>query len=499
MQKFYMPINNKNFMRKRIRNIVAITSAMLFIMPISMIFSKNDGNAIFVKDKIKFEKNLLNRILEILPKELYEKIYRRFIKVALANNNVKIYDGKSYAQGFYPYIENLTRIELPISVEEKKKSASSSLKKISGEKHTSKGGFARILSDDEELGDLIVSICSDRNRYPGDVILSKRFTVEEVKGNGKVVWELEKEYTLVRPADDPYWQEHGLEPKNEEYGRKLYYIVVTAEGGYDKENSYCYYVWKTGTGSGNENAKNGYAYYKEKGRDWQRVFESWKYLDFTIYGKLAWEKPGDGTENHYGLFCSPIGWLEKIKRFASQFQGEHYIPKDVWMIPPGIYDVDRVIHYLDLIDAKSDADDVVVFFIDGDGWYQWLSGVTAKAVAERFERMNVKGICAIFDACYSGSFAEYFKDEEWDGIVVLSSCSKDEMDHNYVVNDERWPTALVYFMYEYMKEAREKGRKVTAEKAFEYVQKKTRGWPNLHPQMYDAYPNKENNEEELKI
>lgn len=115
-----MPINNKNFMRERIRNIVAITSAMLFIMPISMIFSKNDGNAIFLKDKIKFEKNLLNRILEILPKELYEKIYRRFIKVALTNNNVKIYGGRSYAQGFYPYIENLTRIELPISVEEKK-------------------------------------------------------------------------------------------------------------------------------------------------------------------------------------------------------------------------------------------------------------------------------------------------------------------------------------------------------------------------------------------
>ncbi len=54
-------------------------------------------------------------------------------------------------------------------------------------------------------------------------------------------------------------------------------------------------------------------------------------------------------------------------------------------------------------------------------------------------------------------------------------------------------------MYEYMKEAREKGRKVTAEKAFEYVQEKTRGWPNLHPQMYDAYPTRENNKEELEI
>lgn len=205
------------------------------------------------------------------------------------------------------------------------------MKKISGEKHTSKGGSARILSDDEELGDLIVSICSNKNRYPGDVILSKRFTVEEVSaGNGKVVWELEKEYTLVRPADDPYWQEHGLEPKNERYGRKLYYIVVTAEGGYDKERSYCYYVWKAGNGSGNENAKNGYAYYKEKEGDWQRVFESWKYLDFTIYGCIAWEKPGDGIENHYGVFVTPSSktTMDKIKKWASLFKGEKKIVTD---------------------------------------------------------------------------------------------------------------------------------------------------------------------------
>ena len=494
-----MPINNKNFMRKRIRNIVAITSAMLFIMPISMIFSKNDGNAIFVKDKIKFEKNLLNRILEILPKELYEKIYRRFIKVALANNNVKIYDGKSYAQGFYPYIENLTRIELPISVEEKKKSASSSLKKISGEKHTSKGGFARILSDDEELGDLIVSICSDRNRYPGDVILSKRFTVEEVKGNGKVVWELEKEYTLVRPADDPYWQEHGLEPKNEGYGRKLYYIVATAEGGYDEEKEYCYYVWEQGAkGTENSNARDGSAYFKNESR-WEKF--DWEYkLKYAIYGKLAWEKPGDGIENHYGVFVTPSSktTMDKIKKWASLFKGEKKIVTDPKPETPP-YELELIWEALDLIDAKSDADDVVVFFILGDGWYQWLSGVTARAVAERFERMNVKGICAIFSACHTGSFVEYFKEEGWDGIVVLSSCSKDEEDRGYDVNDEDWPSALVYFMYEYMKEAREKRRKVTAEKAFEYVEEKTRGWPNLHPQMYDAYPNKENNKEELEI
>ena len=427
----------------------------------------------------------MDRILETFPKKLCKNLIEKlhivnFLDLCL-NNDVKIYDGRQYAQGFYPYIENLTRIELPISVEEKKR-------------------FIPLSDGDEELGDLIVSICSDRDGYPGDVILSKRFSYEEVKGNGKVVWELEKEYTLVRPADDPYWQEHGLEPKNERYGRKLYYIVVTAEGGYDKENSYCYYVWKAGTGSGNENARNWYVYYKEKEGDWQRVFESWKYLDFAIYGCLAWEKPGDGIENHYGLFCSPYGpgSYEKIKRFASLFKGENIVWRDTDLEHRG-YHAEEIYALLDLIDAKSDADDVVVFFILGDGGHQWISGVTARAVAERFGRMNVKGICAIFSACYSGSFVEYFKDEKWDGIVVISSCSKDEMDHNYVVNDERWPTALVYFMYEYMYKAREKGRKVTAEKAFEYIQEKTRGWPNLHPQMYDAYPTRENNKEELEI
>ncbi len=317
------------------------------------------------------------------------KIFHCILKMQY--EDVKIYDGRQYAQGFYPYIENLTKIELPISVEEKKRFIP--------------------LSDDEELGDLIVSICSDRHGYPGDVILSKRFSYEEVKGNGKVVWELEKEYTLVRPADDPYWQEHGLEPKNERYGEKLYYIVVTAEGGYDKENSYCYYVWKTGVGSANENAKNGYTYYKEKDGDWQIIVE--KKLNFTIYGCLAWEKPGDGIENHYGVFRSPIGRkkAEKIKKFASLFEGEKIL-----VICPYEKAPEETYKALDLIDVKSDADDVVVFFIQGEGWYQWLSGVTARAVA------------AIFSACYSGSFVEYFKEKEWDRIVVISSCSKDEMD-----------------------------------------------------------------------
>jgi len=352
----------------------------------------NIGNAIknaIIKNE-KFSKNikpeyLLDRILETFPKKLCKNLIEKLHIVnflELFNDyDVKIYDGRQYAQGFYPYIENLTRIELPISVEER---------------------------------------------------------------------------------------------------------------------SYCYYVWWPGRRpkgrSENNNATDGNAYFKNES-NWDKLDHK---LGYAIYGKLAWEKPGDGIENHYGIFDSPEGYMDKIKKWASLFKGENIVFTRHSSEPEVTY------HYLDLIDVKSDADDVVVFFIQGhaDGMLS-VSGVKGKDLAELFSRMKVKAICAMFDSCYSGNFVYYGKLRK-DGYVILSSCSGMEMESSYIdPHSGEWPSAFVYFMYEAMKNGLR-----TAESAFEYAREKVEEvtkdpnigiWGQLHPQMFDGYPTRENNKDELPI
>ena len=189
---------------------------------------------------------------------------------------------------------------------------------------------------------------------------------------------------------------------------------------------------------------------------------------------------------------------KNIKRWVSLFKGENIVFTRPSSEPEVTY------HYLDLIDAKSDADDIVVFFVQGhaSGTLN-VSGVKGSVVAEYFSRMNVKGICAMFDSCYSGDFVYYGKLRK-DGYVILSSCSGMEMQESYTdPHSGKWPSAFVYFMYEAMKNGLR-----TAESAFEYAREKVEEvtkdpnvniWGQLHPQMFDGYPTVEDNEDELPI
>ena len=107
-------------------------------------------------------------------------------------------------------------------------------------------------------------------------------------------------------------------------------------------------------------------------------------------------------------------------------------------------------------------------------------------LANIFNRMKVKGICMIFDTCYSGSFVVY-KPLRKENRVIISACASYETAS--IFPDTL--TAFFHFFYEALK----KGYK-TAEEAFENAKEKTenyesKGWWGTlisHPQIYDSYP-----------
>ena len=106
------------------------------------------------------------------------------------DSEVKIYDGRQYAQAFYPYFENLTKIELPIRVVKTfgfgEESSSKNIKRIGASKSSSRAGIVKTTSYSEhtatpsnspwKLGDLIVRICENESGMPG-----KSFSREEIR------------------------------------------------------------------------------------------------------------------------------------------------------------------------------------------------------------------------------------------------------------------------------------------------------------------------------
>ena len=104
-------------------------------------------------------------------------------------------------------------------------------------------------------------------------------------------------------------------------------------------------------------------------------------------------------------------------------------------------------------------------------------------LAKIFNRMKVKGICMIFDTCYSGSFVLYPPLRK-ENRVIMSACASYEPASIF-------PDALTAFFH-FFYEALKKGYK-TAEEAFEYAKPKVEEYddglgPPSHPQIYDSYP-----------
>ncbi|MCD6171845.1 MAG: hypothetical protein J7J36_05485 [Thermoplasmata archaeon] len=399
---------------------------------------------------------------------------------------VKIYNGFVYAQAFYPYFENVTKIELPISIVKKSLNSRSagSIKRIATGKESSKSGFVRVTSAHpisyNELGDLVVMLCNDSNGLPGDVIAEKRFSPEEVKAsNGNLIWDMKDGYALIRAADDPYWQKHNMQPRNEEYGSKVYYIIVTADGGSDTWLKRAYYTWEKG-GSMTENATNGSAFMKyPESNTWTEIGDFT--LAFNMQGALGYEKP-DGVVKYYGLFLTQPAYKQWTKKFASRFLGEHII-----YAPPREYkyELDEIYGTLESIDAESDGDDVIIFYICGPGGPLDVFGVTADELVKRFDRMGAGGMCMIFSGCWSGTFVAYPPLRK-ENRVIMSSVGWQEVSTPQKYD----PMPFVYFFNEALK----KGY-TTAESCFAYAKEKTEEvskdfpyGPQHHPQIYDSYP-----------
>lgn len=386
----------------------------------------------------------------------------------LNNDGVKIYSDISgehmFAQSFKPYFENLTYVN--ISAEIQIDPISKFLIEL----------FEKILPDkllpSFFLHDLVVSIRSD---LYGEDLVSKNFSWDEVENcGGKLVWKLDKEYTLLRGADDPYWGEHGLDPVNEEYGSKTYYIVARADGG----NPQNCYIWLFN----NSEYEDGEAY------EWLPATSEWssfsenvykKDFGFEVAGCLSWED-GDGVVKQYNI----------VELLGRRKVGNDYIDHE-----------DIVIKYLrgksftfntsndaviwgafTTIDYLSD-DDIIFLWFDGEGVYGYpiINGHSANQFEKRFERMKADGIGMIFDCCYAGDFTNPSKSAVCKpGRVIMASCAEWESESGFLDEYGDFWSGFSYYFYEGLKD---KGYK-TAEELFEYASQK---W-NREEQIYDTYP-----------
>lgn len=429
-------------------------------------------------------------------------------------DGVKIYGDHMFAQSFTPWFENLTYVNLSVgcvTTNNAGVSSSSSdndggvglfsrlkaksgfsgfidlvwriISRFFGRNNGNNGGSQNSNSDggsaadgrgsnpfDSRLGDLVVSIRSDL--YGSDLV-SKSFTPKEVKNcGGKLVWKLEKEYTLVRGADDPYWEENGLEPKNEDYNDYTYYIVVRTDGGDEYNN---YYTWMYGD-----------SYDKGMAWEWVGDYDKWRYDTYNVWGKdfgfelggcLAWEKEGgDGVVHQYNIVDL---WDHNAEKVAPFLRGTSYTsPKDF------AYN-SRLLDYIDKIDKECDGDDAIVLWIDGDGspYKPAINGLSAYSIERHFERIpQIKGgICMIFDCCYAGQFADPSKSPVCKpGRVIMASCADWETDIVSIIDGDLWHP-FSYYLYEGL----QKGYK-TAEDLFDYASPKH----SREEQIYDTYPGK---------
>lgn len=377
-------------------------------------------------------------------------------------DGVKIYGNHMFAQSFTPWFENLTYVNISVEVHKNIDPILEFLLKL----------LEKILPDIFHfnlLDDLTVSIRSDL--YGSDLV-SKSFTPKEVKNcGGKLVWKLEKEYTLVRGADDPYWEENGLPPKNEDYDDYTYYIVVRTDGGDEYNN---YYTWMYGD-----------SYDKGMAWEWAESYGEWRSDTYNVWGKdfgfelggcLAWEKTGgDGVVNQYNIVNL---WDHNAEKVAPLLRGTSYVkPKD--LITRDILD------YIDKIDKECDGDDAIVLWISGEGspYKPAINGLSAYSIERHFERIpQIKGgICMIFDCCYAGQFADPSKSPVCKpGRVIMASCADWETDIVSIIDGDLWHP-FSYYLYEGL----QKGYK-TAEDLFDYASPKH----SREEQLYDTYPGK---------
>lgn len=375
------------------------------------------------------------------------------------DDGVKIYGNHMFAQSFRPWFENLTYVNLSVEVHKNISPFLEFLLKL----------LERILPDIfnfDFLHNLTISIRSDL--YDEDLV-SKSFTSDEVKNcGGKLVWKLDKEYTLVHGIDDPYWEEHGLEPINEDYNSKTFYIVVRASGGDDKN----YYTWKYG-----ESYNEGIAWeWVESANEWRMDTYNvqGKDFDFELDGCLAWERAGDGIVKQYNIVDL---WDQNENKVVPFLRGKPFT-FDYW----NGSNEDKL-KAIDEIDRLCDGDDVILLWLTGEGSYYSpkINRLSASRIEKHFERIPTPsgGICMIFDCCYAGQFTDPSKSAVCKpGRVIMASCADWETETGFYVNGELW-VAFNYYLYQGLQE----GYK-TAEELFNYASTKH----NREEQIYDTYP-----------
>ena len=134
-------------------------------------------------------------------------------------------------------------------------------------------------------------------------------------------------------------------------------------------------------------------------------------------------------------------------------------------------------------------------------------------LASAFDCINSKNILLIFETCYSGGMIDGSSDLRKSGRVIITSADADETSYPLFLK-RSW--LFPFYFIKGLKGPADanKDNIISAEETFSYAEKRTiirssiygslfyifhRSLFIQHPQIYDGWPNEENNQDELEL
>lgn len=184
----------------------------------------------------------------------------------------------------------------------------------------------------------------------------------------------------------------------------------------------------------------------------------------------------------------------------------------------------------------EDEDDLILFFYSGHGYYHtidqppidepdgldeviypwdpdmagwnWDVIITDDVLAEKFNTLNSQNIAIIMHTCHAGGFIDGEQDLRASGRVVLVACELDEASC-MMLFPVHW--LFPYYLIQGLKGRADQNhdKTITAEELLQYTKRPVQFRSQIynwlytgylitqHPQLYDGWPNAQNNQEEL--
>ncbi|MCD6222543.1 MAG: hypothetical protein J7K12_02520, partial [Thermoplasmata archaeon] len=385
-----------------------------------------------------------------------------------ADDFVKIYGNKKYAQSFKPSMIGLEGFD--ILIERKGIASYDNIFSVIG----------RMLSKIFRFGET-------NQFFVGDLVVG---LYSSLSHSGKIV---EKVFSPQDISRSRSWIRIDFETELDP--RETYYIVVYQTGG----SEWQYYKWYYGSGDPYDRGSS-YNYEGTWNEDTRKDF------CFKTYGHKTGDEP-DGVEERWAVI---FGCLDTFMGISYCADADAYDLRDTlvshgWdpsyikvVISPTFNDVKNAMEWLASVDDMDDIDLVAIKSHGGKyGFAVKDMAVQYKtAMGPWLDNCGAKGIFIPISTCGSGGAIQFLAKE---GRVIMTSCKEDETSH---WRKELRNSILFYYLADPSAGAlnkksldRNNNGWVSAEEAFPYVydnvvkytERKYSPQYRQHPQLYDGY------------